>query len=328
MSNFQNRVQKLQCEEVNHDNKPIILICFNKDCVKRKVCLTCIEEFHKSHTGELASIEDVEAFIRNNCIKQKGTYQCNDILGKFDELKNDILNQLKVLEFILKEKVRQVFDNMNNTDNKLQQIGDECENDLNDLQSKCKQKIEEFRLEWNNKVNAFKSILAPIEINLKRFEKLSEKDVDLNPQTINVSVLYPKQTIKLTKIYISQLEKTFQDKQIELEFSIYKNMNLQEKYLHNWKSVLDHSQMKMRNDSYEIGLPDYVYLKEGECYSLEIKSNQDCKFKLFNEQSLENQLMSFQQSDHEKASFKLEEKISVSSLSGYGLLVSMVALYE
>lgn len=41
--------------------------------------------------------------------------------------------------------------------------------------------------------------------------------------------------------------------------------------------------MKIVNDSYEIGLPENVYLKEGECYSLEIKSNQDIKFKLFTE---------------------------------------------
>ncbi|CAD8189800.1 unnamed protein product [Paramecium pentaurelia] len=327
MSNFQNRVQKLQCEEVNHDNKPIILICFNKDCQKRKVCLTCIEEFHQNHKGELASIEDVEAFIRKNCIKQRGAFQCNDILGKFDEFKNDILSQLKVLEFILKEKVRQLFDNLNNTENKLQQIGDECENDLNDLQNKCKQQIEEFKGDWNKKLNQFKSILTPIQINLKRFEKLSEKDIDLSAQQVNISVLYPKQTIKLTKLNLSLLEKAFHDKQIELEFSIFKNMNLQEK-LHNWKTVIDHNKMIIQNDSYQIQLPDNVYFKEGECYSLEIKSNQDVKFKLSNEQSLENQLIGFQQTDYEKASFKSDEKITIISQSTSGLLVSVGALFE
>ena len=58
--------------------------------------------------------------------------------------------------------------------------------------------------------------------------------------------------------------------------------NLLEK-LHNWKTIVNHSEMKMVHDSYEIELPENVYLKEGECYSLEIKSNQDVKFKLFNE---------------------------------------------
>lgn len=45
------------------------MICFNKDCTKRKVCITCIDKFHSNHKGELASVEDVEDFIKNNCIK-------------------------------------------------------------------------------------------------------------------------------------------------------------------------------------------------------------------------------------------------------------------
>lgn len=50
------------------------MICFNKDCEKRKACLTCIDEFHSAHKGELASIDDVEQFITKNCIKLKGAY--------------------------------------------------------------------------------------------------------------------------------------------------------------------------------------------------------------------------------------------------------------
>ncbi|CAK93943.1 unnamed protein product (macronuclear) [Paramecium tetraurelia] len=327
MSSFQNRVQSLQCEEANHDNKPISLICFNKNCQKRKVCLTCVEEFHKDHKQELASLEDVEAFIKNNQIKQRGTFQCNDILGRFDEFKNDVLSQLKVLEFILKEKVLQLFRNLNNTDNKLQQIGDDCENDLNDLQSKCNQQIEEFKSEWNKKLNQFKSILTPIHINLKRFEKLSEKEIDLTPQQVNINVLYPKHTIKLTKLNISLLQKAFHDKQIELEFSIFKNMNLQEK-LHSWKVIINHNEMKIEKNTYQIQMPDHIYLKEGECYSLEIKSNQDVKFNLSNEQSLENQLIGFQQTDYENASFKTDQKITIISQSASGLLVSIEAFLE
>ncbi|CAD8201890.1 unnamed protein product [Paramecium octaurelia] len=326
MSSFQNRVQNLQCEEANHD-LPITLICFNKDCQKRKVCTTCVEEFHKNHTEKLASLEDVEAFIKNNQIKQRGTFQCNDILGKFDEFKNDVLSQLKVLEFILKEKVRQLFRNLNNTGNKLQQIGDECENDLNELQTKCNKQIEEFKIEWDKKLSSFKSILTPIHINLKRFEKLSEQEIDLNPQQVNINVLYAKQTIKLTKLNLSFLQNAFYDKQIELEFSIFKNMNLQEK-IHNWKAIVNHNQMKIEKDSYQIQMPDNVYFKEGECYSLEIKSNQDVKFKLSNEQSLENQLIGFQQTDYEKESFKTDQKITIISQSASGLLVSIEAFVE
>ncbi|CAK60115.1 unnamed protein product (macronuclear) [Paramecium tetraurelia] len=327
MSSFQTRVQKLQCEEANHDNKPIILICFNKDCNKRKVCLTCIEEFHKTHKGELASIEDVEGFIRNNCIKQRGAPQCNEIIGKFNELQNDIINQLKVLEFILKEKVRQIFDNLNNTDNKLQQIGDDREDELNDLQNKCKQKIEEFRSEWNNKLNSFKSILVPLQINLNRFEKLSENELELSPSKVNISVLYPKQNIKITKLNISLLEKSFHDKQIELEFSIFKNMNLQDK-LHNWKTSVDHNNMKIINGSYQIEIQDNILLKEGECYSLEIKSDQDVKFNISNEQSLENPLIGFQQRDYEKTSFKADQNTTIISQSSSGLLVAIGAMFE
>lgn len=45
------------------------MICFNKDCTKRKACITCIDKFHSNHKGELATVEDVEDFIKNNCIK-------------------------------------------------------------------------------------------------------------------------------------------------------------------------------------------------------------------------------------------------------------------
>lgn len=49
-------------------------------------------------------------------------------------------------------------------------------------------------------------------------------------------------------------------------------MNLQDK-LHNWKTSVDHNNMKIINGSYQIEIQDNILLKEGECYSLEIKSD-------------------------------------------------------
>ncbi|CAD8074334.1 unnamed protein product [Paramecium sonneborni] len=106
-----------ECQEQDHNQQEIILICINMDCqLKRACCLDCIQK-HKSHKQDLKTIKQITLWKKNTTqsyeLYQKKMNQIIEIMGQAEKYLSDIGEDIeKSLEVIMNEEYEKQISNL------------------------------------------------------------------------------------------------------------------------------------------------------------------------------------------------------------------------
>ncbi|KAM3139111.1 hypothetical protein pb186bvf_008709 [Paramecium bursaria] len=308
MLSLEQRAENMQCLKPGHE-KPIVMICLQPECQNdRKLCISCIEEFHSAHRNQCAVISEIEDFIVKNSVKAKGTGLANEIIILFKQFKEDINKQLDLIDELLKYKIQNLYLQLNQN-NQIRQEGDveEEEQQLIKIQQFLKANLQQSMATFNQQIDEIKFNLKPLNISVKRLLQTDKQIIHIKKKQLYCHVINPQHEILFqgfTSPQIAQEKKDNEDtrsKPYQFEFNIYEKLNLSKSILKE-NVIIDHQQLK--DGVYRINLKQPILLKPDQyTVSLELKDADQLGFESYKIQSADSTILKFQEAIVEKKNF-------------------------
>ncbi|CAD8129718.1 unnamed protein product [Paramecium sonneborni] len=182
-------MEEFKCRYETHENEPILGFCINQNCLKTtQFCFKCLSQVHKDHPDD--------------CLR---FHSLNELLNKYIEIHNEILNFYQDIQIKLKHTLEILFKKMDQEITILKEID---QNLINRSYLFVKQKIlwikqcqyKENLLKYSKYVlKIIASFLNDLQNTMETLKQLAKDNMQMDENNIKIAEVKKEQELKINK---------------------------------------------------------------------------------------------------------------------------------